>query len=79
MLTGTLVSGIGCCFFFFKTIFFDLILLSRICFLFFFVQLFLTKEFKNTKGYLVATFKYIEVIYTLLFEVFILLVTYSFL
>jgi hypothetical protein len=62
-----------------KTIFFDLILLSSLGGLSFFGQLFMTKAFKNTKGYLVATFKYIEVIYTLLFEIFILLGTHSFL
>ena len=79
MLTGTLVNGTGCFLFLKKIIFFDLMLLSSLGVLSFFGQLFMTKVFQNTKAYMVAPFKYIEVIYTLLYEIFILLETYSFL
>ena len=66
-------------FFLKKIIFFDLILLLSLGVYSFFGQLFMTKVFQNTKAYMVSPFKYIEVIYTLLYEVFILLETYSFL
>tara|TARA_X000001036_G_scaffold108626_1_gene101762 strand:+ start:1140 stop:1379 length:240 start_codon:yes stop_codon:yes gene_type:complete len=79
MLTGTLVNGTGCFLFLKKIIFFDLILLLSLGVYSFFGQLFMTKVFQNTKAYMVSPFKYIEVIYTLLYEVFILLETYSFL
>lgn len=79
MLTGTLVNGTGCFLFLKKIIFFDLILLLSLGVYSFFGQLFMTKVFQNTKAYMAAPFKYIEVIYTLLYEIFILLETYSFL
>ena len=44
----------------------------------FFGQLFMTKAFQNAEAHMVAPFKYVEVIFTLLFGVFVLFETYSF-
>jgi drug/metabolite transporter (DMT)-like permease len=45
----------------------------------FFGQLFMTKAFQNAEAHMVAPFKYVEVLFTLMFGVFILREGYNFL
>jgi drug/metabolite transporter (DMT)-like permease len=44
----------------------------------FFGQLFMTKAFQNAEAHMVAPFKYVEVLFTLVFGVFVLGETYDF-
>ena len=78
MLTGTLVGGIGCLVVWETPTFKDLLLLSSLGVFGFFGQLFMTKAFQSGQANMVAPFKYVEVIFTLLFGVFILSENYSF-
>ena len=78
MLIATVVGGIGC-FFFWKTPSLnDLFLLLSLGVFGFFGQLFMTKAFQNAEAHMVAPFKYVEVIFTLFFGVFVLYETYDF-
>lgn len=78
MLIATLVGGLGSLFVWETPTFKDLLLLSSIGIFGFFGQLFMTKAFQNAEAHMVAPFKYIEVVFTLLFGVFILFESYSF-
>ena len=78
MLIATLVGGVGCLFFWESPNFYDLLLFLSLGFFGFFGQLFMTKAFQNAEAHMVAPFKYVEVIFTLLFGVFVLFETYSF-
>ena len=78
MLIATVVGGIGC-FFFWKTPSLnDFFLLLSLGVFGFFGQLFMTKAFQNAEAHMVAPFKYVEVIFTLFFGVFVLYETYDF-
>jgi drug/metabolite transporter (DMT)-like permease len=57
----------------------DLLLLLSLGVFGFFGQLFMTKAFQNGEAHMVAPFKYVEVVFTLLFGVFVLTETYDFL
>lgn len=77
MLIATLVGGVGS-FFSWKTPNYeDLLLLSSLGLFGFFGQLFMTKAFQNTEAHVVAPFKYVEVLFTLVFSVFVLRETYD--
>jgi len=77
MLIATLVGGVGS-FFSWKTPNSeDLLLLSSLGLFGFFGQLFMTKAFQNAEAHMVAPFKYVEVVFTLLFGVFVLFEEYS--
>src|SRR6056300_1856248 len=78
MLIATLVGGVGCLFSWKTPNYKDLLLLSSLGLFGFFGQLFMTKAFQNAEAHMVAPFKYIEVVFTLLFGVFILFETYDF-
>jgi drug/metabolite transporter (DMT)-like permease len=78
MLIATLVGGVGN-FFSWKTPNSeDLLLLSSLGLFGFFGQLFMTKAFQNAEAHMVAPFKYVEVLFTLVFGVFVLGETYDF-
>jgi len=77
VLIGTLVGGVGSFFVWKPPVFSDFLLLSSLGFFGFFGQLFMTKAFQNAQAHMVAPFKYVEVLFTLLFGVFILFETYS--
>ena len=78
MLIATLVGGVGS-FFSWKTPNReDLLLLSSLGLFGFFGQLFMTKAFQNAEAHMVAPFKYVEVLFTLVFGVFVLRETYDF-
>lgn len=78
MLIATLVGGVGS-FFSWKTPNHeDLLLLSSLGLFGFFGQLFMTKAFQNAEAHMVAPFKYVEVLFTLVFGVFVLRETYDF-
>jgi len=78
MLIATLVGGVGS-FFSWKTPNSeDLLLLSSLGLFGFFGQLFMTKAFQNAEAHMVAPFKYVEVLFTLVFGVFVLGETYDF-
>ena len=77
MLIATLVGGVGCFFFWQVPSTRELILLFGLGIFGFFGQLFMTKAFQNAEAHMVAPFKYIEVVFTLLFVVFILQETYE--
>ena len=78
MLIATLVGGVGS-FFSWKTPSYeDLLLLSSLGLFGFFGQLFMTKAFQNAEAHMVAPFKYVEVLFTLVFGVFVLRETYDF-
>src|SRR6056300_877075 len=78
MLIATLVGGVGCLFSWKTPNYEDLLLLSSLGLFGFFGQLFMTKAFQNAEAHMVAPFKYIEVVFTLVFGVFILFETYDF-
>lgn len=78
VIIGTLVGGVGCFFVWRSPNLSDLLLLSSLGIFGFFGQLFMTKAFQNAQAHMVAPFKYVEVVFTLLFGVFILFETYSF-
>ena len=78
MLLATVVGGIGS-FFSWKTPSGkNLILLISLGFFGFFGQLFMTKAFRNGEAHMVAPFKYVEVLFTLLFGFFVLSEQYEF-
>ena len=78
MLLATVVGGIGS-FFSWKTPSGEnLILLISLGFFGFFGQLFMTKAFRNGEAHMVAPFKYVEVLFTLLFGFFVLSEQYEF-
>lgn len=78
MLIATLVGGVGS-FFSWKTPNSeDFLLLSSLGLFGFFGQLFMTKAFQNAEAHMVAPFKYVEVLFTLVFGVFVLGETYDF-
>ena len=78
MLLATVVGGIGS-FFSWKTPSGkNLILLISLGFFGFFGQLFMTKAFRNGEAHMVAPFKYVEVLFTLLFGFFVLSEEYDF-
>ncbi len=72
MLIATLVGGVGSLFFWRSPSLYELILLSSLGIFGFFGQLYMTKAFQNAEAHMVAPFKYVEVIFTMLFGVFIL-------
>ncbi len=72
MLIATLVGGVGSLFFWRSPSLYELILLLSLCIFGFFGQLYMTKAFQNAEAHMVAPFKYVEVIFTMLFGVFIL-------
>lgn len=78
MLVATIVGGVGSFFYWVTPSAKDLLLLSSLGIFGFFGQLFMTKAFQNAEAHMVAPFKYIEVVFTLLFGVFILFETYDF-
>lgn len=78
MLLATVVGGIGS-FFSWKTPSGEnLFLLISLGFFGFFGQLFMTKAFRNGEAHMVAPFKYVEVLFTLLFGFFVLSEQYEF-
>jgi drug/metabolite transporter (DMT)-like permease len=77
VLIGTLVGGVGSFFVWKPPVFSDFLLLSSLGFFGFFGQLFMTKAFQNAQAHMVAPFKYVEVLFTLFFGVFILFETYN--
>jgi drug/metabolite transporter (DMT)-like permease len=77
VLIGTLVGGVGSFFVWKPPVFSDFLLFSSLGFFGFFGQLFMTKAFQNAQAHMVAPFKYVEVLFTLFFGVFILFETYS--
>jgi drug/metabolite transporter (DMT)-like permease len=72
MLIATLVGGVGSLFFWRSPSLYELILLLSLGIFGFFGQLYMTKAFQNAEANMVAPFKYVEVIFTMLFGVFIL-------
>jgi len=79
MLMATVAGGIGSVFSWVTPSLNDLMLLSSLGFFGFFGQLFMTKAFQNAEAHMVAPFKYVEVLFTLSFGVFVLRETYDFL
>ena len=78
MVTATLVGGVGCIFFWVRPDLEDLLLLSSLGFFGFFGQLFMTKAFQNAEAHMVAPFKYVEVLFTIIFGFFVLKEEYDF-
>ena len=72
MLLATIVGGIGCLFYWETPTLTDFLLLLSLGFFGFFGQLFMTKAFQNAEAHMVAPFKYVEVLFTLFFGVFVL-------
>ena len=79
MLLATIVGGIGSFFNWVTPTITDLFLLLSLGLFGFFGQLFMTKAFQNGEAHMVAPFKYVEVLFTLLFGVFVLSESYDFL
>ena len=77
MLLATIVGGIGCLFYWETPTLTDFLLLLSLGFFGFFGQLFMTKAFQNAEAHMVAPFKYVEVLFTLFFGVFVLSETYD--
>ncbi|MDA8877939.1 DMT family transporter, partial [Flavobacteriaceae bacterium] len=78
MLIATLVGAVGTVFSWKAPNGQDLMLLLSLGFFGFFGQLFMTKAFQNAEAHMVAPFKYVEVLFTLAFGVFVLQETYDF-
>ena len=78
MLVATLLGGLGSFFTWTTPTNRDLLLLLTLGVFGFFGQLFMTKAFQNAEAHMVAPFKYVEVLFTLLFGVFVLSETYDF-
>ena len=78
MLVATTLGGLGSFFTWKSPTNFDLLLLLTLGIFGFFGQLFMTKAFQNAEAHMVAPFKYVEVLFTLLFGVFVLSETYDF-
>lgn len=72
MLIATVVGGIGSLFFWVTPKTEDLLLLASLGLFGFFGQLFMTKAFQNAEAYMVAPFKYVEVLFTLTFGVLVI-------
>ena len=79
MLLATIVGGIGSFFNWVTPTITDLFLILSLGLFGFFGQLFMTKAFQNGEAHMVAPFKYVEVLFTLLFGVFVLSESYDFL
>ena len=79
MIIATLVGGVGSIFTWKTPSSSDLLLLLSLGIFGYFGQLFMTKAFQNAQAYMVAPFKYVEVIVTLSFGVFLFKETYTFL
>ena len=77
MMISTLVGGLGSIVFWVRPDWKDLILLTSLGFFGFFGQLFMTKAFQNSEAHMVAPFKYVEVLFTLIFGFFILKESYD--
>ena len=76
MLVAVMVGGVGS-FFSWKTPSKeDFVLLSSLGLFGFFGQYFMTKAFQNAEAHMIAPFKYVEVIFTILFGFFVLKETY---
>lgn len=77
MIIATGVGGVGSLLLWHPPSLRELVLLLSLGIFGFFGQLFMTKAFQKAEAHMVAPFKYIEVIFTLLFGVFILNETYE--
>lgn len=77
MLLATIVGGVGSLFYWETPTLTDFLLLLSLGVFGFFGQLFMTKAFQNAEAHMVAPFKYVEVLFTLLFGVFVLTETYD--
>ena len=77
MMISTLVGGLGSIVFWVRPDWKDLLLLTSLGFFGFFGQLFMTKAFQNSEAHMVAPFKYVEVLFTLIFGFFILKESYD--
>ena len=77
MMISTLVGGLGSIVYWVRPDWKDLILLTSLGFFGFFGQLFMTKAFQNSEAHMVAPFKYVEVLFTLIFGFFILKESYD--
>ena len=77
MAIATLLGGVGSLFYWTTPTVEDFLLLSSMGFFGYFGQLFMTKAFQNGEAHMVAPFKYVEVVFTLLFGVFVLFEEYS--
>ena len=78
MIISTVTGGIGSLFFWIKPNFLDLLLLISLGIFGYFGQLFMTKAFQNAEAHMVAPFKYVEVLFTLIFGFFVLKESYDF-
>ena len=78
MIISTVTGGIGSLFFWIKPNFLDLLLLISLGIFGYFGQLFMTKAFQNAEAHMVAPFKYVEVLFTLMFGFFVLKESYDF-
>lgn len=78
MLTATLVGGLGTLFVWKTPKGIDLLLLLSLGVFGYLGQVFMTKAFQNAEAYMVAPFKYVEVVFTLSFGVFLFQEFYSF-
>ena len=77
MLMATVLGGIGSFFFWRTPSIEDIGLLLSLGLFGFFGQLFMTQAFQNAEAHLVAPFKYVEVVFTLFFGIFVLYETYD--
>ena len=77
MAIATILGGIGSIFYWITPTIKDLFLLSCMGFFGYFGQLFMTKAFQDGEAHMIAPFKYVEVIFTLIFGVFVLSEEYS--
>jgi drug/metabolite transporter (DMT)-like permease len=77
MAIATILGGIGSIFYWITPTIKDLFLLSSMGFFGYFGQLFMTKAFQDGEAHMIAPFKYVEVIFTLIFGVFVLSEEYS--
>jgi drug/metabolite transporter (DMT)-like permease len=74
---ATVLGGIGSFFFWRTPSIEDIGLLLSLGLFGFFGQLFMTQAFQNAEAHLVAPFKYVEVVFTLFFGIFVLYETYD--
>ncbi len=72
MIFSTVIGGIGSIFFWIIPNTKDIFLLFSLGFFGFFGQLFMTRAFQSAEAHIVAPFKYIEVIFTLLFGIYVI-------
>jgi drug/metabolite transporter (DMT)-like permease len=78
MIISTVTGALGSLFFWIKPNFLDLLLLISLGLFGYFGQLFMTKAFQNAEAHMVAPFKYVEVLFTLVFGFFVLKELYDF-